>query len=883
MVGRAERRAGASRRTGLPPAVLAVVALASWLATVGGAWAAPPRSHAGHRSDPGLSARVIGRDGAAILRTGRVRVSLSGPRGLRLRVTLTLAGTGTHRRGRRALAAGVRASAPGLVRLSSRTGQGRLSLALTVGARQRLRLALATCRAVAVTIHLLGHRHHTDRHDRLGATGSGCARPRPGPMHLPGTPGGGFPLSGLGSGSASGPRPASFRVGAAVSDFSPPPAGQPVAGGDPTAACDPTGAFSGPRGFAFTEPYQDARRSGHYDGPTGASDLLGVPDPSHPPQPPYPGDPFQDCNHNGRWEGNLIGGGGGNPRFYTRVIDPVTARAMVVSNGARTIAVEVVDQEGLFNVYQQAIRDRVAADGVRLDGIFISATHDESAPDSLGLGGVNATTSGTNDYWIAYFVARSAQAIEQAYRQMRPATVRYTEVLEPANLRQCWSSYPYVDDQHMPVLQAVGTDGKPIVTLASVSQHTETLGFNGGSATDPGTPATTLQTEKTWLSADWPYFFRSALERRYGGVAIEMAGSVGSVESPEVYASQISRTPHQYVDSSHPAGCRTTFNVRPNDQDAAGKEHVALGYHAETQVFGEQLAGPIIAALDSGAYAPSTSNDVWGDRANICVPLDNLLFAAAAHAGVFAHRPGYNSDCSVQAPVAPNGSSTGQAIQSQVGAFRIGDGEFLSLPGEVFPFTFLRSSLGPADMPNGSVALPPWLLPHLHAPFRFIDGLGEDMIGYIFPRGNAVGVPTAANPGAVNSSDDQFACHHSDDSEAASPSSADLVGNAMVSLLDHHGGAAETIVTGRYVLPDGKTSRNPVGLTDAVKCKRDTTFTGDGEAVGVELADATVVHPASWMSLSGLPQVRPDRDTRGYINASGHRVWLDVFPDLSLR
>jgi len=74
-----------------------------------------------------------------------------------------------------------------------------------------------------------------------------------------------------------------------------------------------------------------------------------------------------------------------------------------------------------------------------------------------------------------------------------------------------------------------------------------------------------------------------------------------------------------------------------------------------------------------------------------------------------------------------------------------------------------------------------------------------------------------------------------------------------------------------------------VGLTDAVKCNRDTTFTGDGEAVGVELADATVVHPASWMSLSGLPQVRPDRDTRGYIDASGSRVWLDVFPDLSLR
>ena len=84
-------------------------------------------------------------------------------------------------------------------------------------------------------------------------------------------------------------------------------------------------------------------------------------------------------------------------------------------------------------------------------------------------------------------------------------------------MRQCWSSYPYVDDQLMPVLQAVGTDGTPIATLASVSQHAETLGFNSN------------PTEKTWLSADWPHFFRQALEQRYGGIAIEMAGSVGSV------------------------------------------------------------------------------------------------------------------------------------------------------------------------------------------------------------------------------------------------------------------------------------------------------------------------------------------------------------------
>jgi hypothetical protein len=56
-----------------------------------------------------------------------------------------------------------------------------------------------------------------------------------------------------------------------------------------------------------------------------------------------PGDPYVDCNGNGRWDGNLLGGGADTPRFYAKVADPVGARALVVSNGRKTIAVEVLD------------------------------------------------------------------------------------------------------------------------------------------------------------------------------------------------------------------------------------------------------------------------------------------------------------------------------------------------------------------------------------------------------------------------------------------------------------------------------------------------------------------------------------------------------------
>ena len=178
-------------------------------------------------------------------------------------------------------------------------------------------------------------------------------------------------------------------------------------------------------------------------------------------------------------------------------------------------------------------------------------------------------------------------------------------------------------------------------------------------------------------------------------------------------------------------------------------------------------------------------------------------------------------------------------------------------------------------MPDPAPALPPWLIPHMHTPFRFIDGLAEDMLGYIFPAGNAVGIPTASN---LNPSDtDRFGCGHSDDSEVG-----------LGPRGGHHRRRAgrrprrprrppELIVTGRYVLPGGQRSRDPLGGPE-IKCTADHDVPlrrARGRAS--RWPAASVVHPRLWMSLSGLPQRRPDRDTRGYIDARGRRVWLNVF------
>jgi hypothetical protein len=198
------------------------------------------------------------------------------------------------------------------------------------------------------------------------------------------------------------------------------------------------------------------------------------------------------------------------------------------------------------------------------------------------------------------------------------------------------------------------------------------------------------------------------------------------------------------------------------------------------------------------------------------------------------------------------------------------------VPGEVFPFTYLRGFLGPADMPHPQYGLSPWVIRHMHAPFRFIDGLGEDMVGYIFPRGNGVGVPGENGNSIDPDSTDRFGCGHSDDSEAASSQTGNIVGVALVQVLDSHLGQPEAVARGRYVLPDRSLSRDPLGRPE-IKCGTDTQFNFAGRAVAVWIAHQGRLEPAAWMSLDGRRQSGPDRNTRGYFTADGRRHWLDVF------
>jgi len=650
-----------------------------------------------------------------------------------------------------------------------------------------------------------------------------------------------------------------FRVGAAAVEITPPLFGQ----GENPAACSGASNFSGPHLFSLEEPYTDTNGNGHYD----------------------QGEPFLDCPTpradgsvrppDGRWDGIYLGGGNNGNRLPTAVLDPLWARTIVVSDGHKTISITSVDNEGVFKEIWDRVRAKVAADGVvGIDEMVFSSTHDESAPDTIGISGPDELTSGTDPFYVEFLIERSARSVEDAFAGQRRATLRFGQI-HPDDLVPCWSSYPYTADEQIAVIQALDPKGRVIATLVNYGIHAEELGFSDDSQ------------DRLHLSSDWHHFARMSLESRYGGMGMTMAGAVGSVEMPQVYPAPRDFTPMGVYSSSGNGGCRTIY--------ATDNTRVPYGYELSTRSRGERIAAWAEKALERSHLSRSDVIDVR--RKTFFIPLENLLFAAAAAFGVIPEKDAYLDGQKLGR--LPNGSLTPFVLPNQFVTdalwLRIGDAEFVNAPGEVFPYTYLRDFGGPSDQAVPDGAPPPdWLLPRLSQPFRVIIGLGDDMIGYIFPKTNAVAVPTSIN----NTSDvDRFGCSHPDDGEAAAREAGDLVVAAVLSLLPESP-SNDAIRTGRYVWRDGTLHRSPLGDGGQACQGPGNTFVGapGGAATGIwilppgttqfapHVGERITVESGGfwhWMDLVGRPQDSASTQTRGVISREGRRIWLDVFPETS--
>ena len=676
-----------------------------------------------------------------------------------------------------------------------------------------------------------------------------------------------------------------FEVGASQADITPPAlataAGQALDAAEFVPACGATEAqvaqlWPGKRLFAFEKPYVDVTGAGEY----------------------VPGDPFCDADGTHRYEAPYIAGGSGanhwpvssadqQPGMNTQATtpanpaltdDPISAQAVVFRTGSERAAMVSVNSIGLFDTTMDQMRAAVARQDPRLspDRIFISSTHDESAPDPVGLWGPDLSgepppvsqangslpagvSSGVDEYYMDYLVQRVASAIVAADRSVQPAALKLAVAKLPANIQSCWSSYPFIDTGLMPLMQAVTTagssPGSAIFTMANVGTHDETLAFSGN-------PAYT-----SMLSGDWTGRFSHWLHAAFGGVGMETAGLVGSVETPALYpdTTRVSDVPGAFHDvAGNPVdGCSSVY------PDPAGASPVtdALTF---VDSFGKAVADATQAALGGPAVTSVVPSNVTAQTRDVCVQLENNYFVAAFAAGLFPDRPAYaDPSCTVGVSLSGSAAATPGAtaaamqpaapafLRTEVGVLTVGPAQITYSPGEVFPVTEIGGPYDgpqmpfptdcyqpPSDYSCGSpLPMTDNVAAEMTTPFRFLAGLGEDMIGYLFPPSNFVGTqgetvetPWSTYEVASGTGNDRFGYGHADDPESVGPHAGLAVTQALSGLLasDSAGGQGTHVLPGMFVDAAGRLCDSPFPASAGSWVTGCSGFTG---AVGVEVIE----------------------------------------------
>jgi hypothetical protein len=669
--------------------------------------------------------------------------------------------------------------------------------------------------------------------------------------------------------------PASYRFLAGVGreDITPPLAGTPAARQAnqqfaPELADCPAASFPTQGRFALQEPFDDLNRDNQWDAGT---DLNQGPNGQKP-------DPFCDANANGRWDGIYADNEKGPA---SGVHDPIDVRAVAISDGRNLPLVYAsVDAIGIFDYYdQQAQYDLVHVFHTPAN-LVISADHNESSPDTIGLYGALDTPlgvgvrSGIDEYYMRLLEYRIAQAAAAAVHNLHPAQLFANQIEGHVPAGQSGSTYPLLSglsqrisdqfptsvalpgddrvaavDTKLGVLQARTPGGRPIFTVISIAAHNQEMG-NAGAG----------------LSADWPGAMEHYFDAHHPGMAMFLVGDNGSEEDP----------------STNPP-------VVPNGSENHTNQTTQ---YLQASATGDQFAQ--LASDAAGSAVQLTPGPVTLTREQFCIPLQNNGFVLLAAAGEFGRRQAWacTSDGTPVEPI-PNGSivpTTGADFRTFVSVARIGpDMETLDNPGEAFPALMLGSpfSQSTESCPRPNPAVPTW---HANALFRFQVGLADDMIGYLIPAwGFASGTPGLFNNDTCYQ--DEHGHGHKLESESAGPDSANDVANRLAGLLDATPDPSAHIVLGRFVRANGTYSDWPTGAVGVLLAGPGSTTLDPkaGLLIGGPATSAfgqrAVDERGVFMDYDGQPQAAPDVTTRGIMVLDGRgcvmaRYYLNVFPDL---
>jgi hypothetical protein len=378
-------------------------------------------------------------------------------------------------------------------------------------------------------------------------------------------------------------------------------------------------------------------------------------------------------------------------RRGTAVHDDLWAVAMVIDDGSRRLGVVALDSIGLFHDDVIAIRRRVEA-RVRLDYLIVTATHNHSTPDLMGLWGPRTGFSGVDDRYRAFVIDRAVAAVVTAANATSPARLALYEIpLQPVGL-VADSRDPQVFDSTLRMMHVTSVvDGSTLGSLVNWADH-------------PETP----WSANTEITADFPGYLRDLLEHGVNESVGVAAGGPPTVSGLGGI--------HLYVNGA--IGGLMTTNPETAVTDPYSGQSYSAPSHDKARALGRVLGRAILSALAERPADPEPSPRLSIAANTLELPVDNTLFRLALAAGVV-----------------DRGQPHMNRIRSEVALITLGDASIATIPGELYPEIANGGIVQPpgADFTIDPIEIPP-LRELMPGRVTFLFGLANDAIGYIIPK-----------------------------------------------------------------------------------------------------------------------------------------------------
>jgi hypothetical protein len=377
--------------------------------------------------------------------------------------------------------------------------------------------------------------------------------------------------------------------------------------------------------------------------------------------------------------------GFGHGREATKVHDPLKARAVVLEDGERKVAMVGVDSIGL----QLPTVDRIRKLLPGFEFVLVASTHVHHAPDVIGIWGATPFKNGVDPQYIDLVVERVVEAVKSADGRRKPGDAAYGTASAPKLLRD--SRQPYVFDEVLRVV-AFREPGTRAVSgiVVQWNCHPEVLGRRN-----------------TEVTADFVASTVAALEAKYRAPVVFLSGAVGGLMAP-------------------PGGL----------YDAEGSAAPPNGSFDYAERYGRDVAEVTARAIESAEPITLGPMRAWPRRAY--VPVDNPIYRIAQTLGTIPREAlAWSGDFSERGPELVGEAKKGRAaLETEIAYLRLGELHVACIPGELYPelvYGKLQDPIDPgADFadapaePNVDSLMPGkrWLC----------IGLANDEIGYLIPK-----------------------------------------------------------------------------------------------------------------------------------------------------